>query len=102
MTFADSLISLDALPSPLAACLVLLLGDALSQRIPFLTRYSIPGPIVGGVLFAVAAALLIRVTGHGIVLATTARSNSLLLLFFASLGLTSDLTLLLRGGPGGC
>jgi ESS family glutamate:Na+ symporter len=73
MTITDSLISLDALPSLLAACLVLLLGTALCQRVALLARYSIPSPIVGGVLFAVATAALIRTTGHGIALADTAK-----------------------------
>src|SRR4051794_20260747 len=98
MTITEGLISLDALPSLLAACLVLLLGTTLSQRVPLLARYSIPSPIVGGVLFALAAALLIRSTGRGIELANAAKSD-LLLLFFACLGLTSDLGLLVSGGP---
>lgn len=97
MTITDSLISLDALPSLLVACLVLLLGTALSQRVALLARYSIPSPIIGGVLFAIAAAALIRATGYGIAMATTAKSD-LLLLFFACLGLTSDLRLLMHGG----
>jgi glutamate:Na+ symporter, ESS family len=97
MTFSDSLISLDVLPSLLAACVVLLLGTLLSQRVALLARYSIPRPIIGGVLFAIIAAVLIRTTGRGIALANTAKSD-LLLLFFACLGLTSDLRLLLHGG----
>ena len=97
MTFSDSLISLDVLPSLLAACVVLLLGTLLSQRVALLARYSIPRPIIGGVLFAIIAAVLIRTTGRGIAMASTAKSD-LLLLFFACLGLTSDLRLLLRGG----
>jgi len=98
MTITESLVSLDALASLLAACLVLLLGNALCQRIGFLSRYSIPSPVVGGLIFAVAAALLLRLTGKGLSLAAEARSD-LLLLFFASLGLTSDLRLLKRAGP---
>jgi ESS family glutamate:Na+ symporter len=98
MTITDSMISLDVLPSLLAACLVLLLGTVVTQRVALLARYSIPSPIVGGILFAVAAAVLLRTTGKGIAMANAARSN-LLLIFFASLGLASDLRLLLRGGP---
>ena len=59
MTITDSLVSLDTLPSLLAACLVLLLGTWLGQRIALLARYSIPAPIIGGVLFAIAAAALL-------------------------------------------
>jgi ESS family glutamate:Na+ symporter len=98
MTITDTRISLDALPSLLAACIMLLLGIALTRRVGLLARYSIPSPIVGGVLFATAAAALVRITGQRIGLATAARSD-LLLLFFASLGLTSDLRMLVRGGP---
>jgi ESS family glutamate:Na+ symporter len=97
MTISDSLISLDALPSVLTACFVLLLGTVLSQRIALLARYSIPSPIVGGVVFAIVAAMLTHTTGPSIAMANTAKSD-LLLLFFACLGLTSDLRLLLRGG----
>src|SRR4051812_36438491 len=97
MTISDSLISLDALPSLLAACLVLLLGSLVSQRVALLARYSIPSPVIGGVLFAIAATVLVRITGNGIALANAVKSD-LLLLFFACLGLTSDLRRLLRGG----
>lgn len=98
MTISDSLVSLAALPSLLAACLVLLLGTYLGQRIALLARYSIPSPIIGGVLFAIVAAGLLRASGYGIAMANAAKSD-LLLLFFACLGLTSDLRQLLRGGP---
>ncbi|HKM61807.1 MAG TPA: hypothetical protein VJY39_04885 [Acidisphaera sp.] len=45
MTISDSLISLDVLPSLLAACVVLLVGTVLCQRVALLARYSIPSPI---------------------------------------------------------
>ncbi len=98
MTITGGLISVDAVPSLLAACVVLLLGSGLAKHVSFLARYSIPSPIVGGILFAVGAAALARATGHSIVLASNAKSV-LLLLFFACLGLTSDLRLLVHGGP---
>lgn len=98
MVVSDTLIALGPLPSLLAACLVLLLGNGLCQRVGFLVRYSIPSPVVGGLLFAVAAVVLLQATGRGIALASSAKSE-LLLLFFASLGLTADLRLLLHAGP---
>jgi ESS family glutamate:Na+ symporter len=98
MIVTETLISFTALPSLLAACLVLLGGNALCQRIGFLARYSIPSPVVGGLLFAVAAAMLLRTTGKAIALSSGARSD-LLLLFFACLGLTADLRLLASAGP---
>jgi ESS family glutamate:Na+ symporter len=98
MIVTTHLISLDALPSLLAACLVLLLGTDLCRRVPSLARYSIPSPVVGGILFAIAAAVLLRATGYGIAMTNGAKS-ALLLIFFACLGLTSDLRQLAAGGP---
>lgn len=98
MDITDTLISLDTLPSLLAACVVLLIGTYVGQRIGFLERYSIPSPVIGGILFAIAAALLLRATGQGIKLTNGARSD-LLLIFFSCLGLTSDLRQLWKGGP---
>lgn len=98
MTISASLISLDTLTSLLAACLVLLLGTIVSRRVAALERYSIPSPVVGGILFAVAIAVLARTTGQVVILQNSVRTD-LLLLFFACVGLTSDLRLLWRGGP---
>src|SRR5271166_6603469 len=90
-------IELPLLPSLLAACLVLVVGGFLAQRVPFLGRYSIPAPIIGGLLFAVLALLARRISGVAITFDTSAKTP-LLLLFFASIGLTADLALLRRGG----
>jgi ESS family glutamate:Na+ symporter len=76
---------------------VLLVGSALAARVPLLARYSIPAPIIGGLLFAVLALLVERSTGHKVAFDTSARTP-FLLLFFASIGLTADLAVLARGG----
>ena len=60
MTVTGGLFSLDPLPSLLAACLVLLLGTFLSQRVARLARSSIPSPIIGRVLLALARFLLVK------------------------------------------
>ena len=56
-------IELPLLPSLLAACLVLVVGGFLAQRVPLLGRYSIPAPIIGGLLFAVLSLLARRLSG---------------------------------------
>ena len=89
-------ISLSALPSLLAGCLVLALGGVLAVRVPVLARFSIPAPIVGGLLFAVAA-LLVESTGGPHLALDTSPKAALLLLFFASIGLTADFSVLRRG-----
>lgn len=97
LTLVPASIALPILPSLLAACLVLLAGGMLAQRVPFLARYSIPPPIIGGLIFAVLALLVQRATGLGITFDTSAKTP-FLLLFFASIGLTADLAILRLGG----
>src|SRR5208282_5392368 len=92
-----STIELPLLPSLLAACLVLVVGGFLARRVPSLDRYSIPAPIIGGLLFAVLALLANRLSGLAVTFDTSAKTP-FLLLFFASIGLTADLVLLPQGG----
>jgi len=92
------MISLSAIDSLLAACLVLLVGRLLTSRIGFLARYSIPDPVVGGLLFAVGVFVLTRLMGVDIRMDTDIRSV-FLLIFFSCVGLTANLRLLKRGGP---
>ena len=94
----SSEIALPILPSLLAACLVLAIGGILVQRVSPLARYSIPAPIVGGLLFAVSALPVKGATGLTFSLDTSAK-GPLLLIFFAEIGLTADLALLRLGGP---
>ena len=91
-------IALPMLPSLMAACLVLLMGGLLIRYLPLLARYSIPAPIVGGLIFAALALLVEWTTGLGITFDTSAKAP-FLLLFFASIGLTADLAVLRQGGP---
>ena len=90
-------IELPLFPSLLAACLVLVVGGFLAQRVPVLGRYSIPAPIIGGLIFAVLALLARHVSSLAVTFDTSAKTP-FLLLFFASIGLTADLVLLRQGG----
>ncbi|MFU1953364.1 sodium/glutamate symporter [Bordetella bronchiseptica] len=92
------MISLTSVQSLLACCLVLVAGRILTTRIGVLSRYSIPDPIVGGLLFAVLATALGTWGGIQISLETNIKPT-LLLIFFGCIGLTADLKLLARGGP---
>ena len=51
---------LDTLSTLVAATLVLLLGRKLVQTVPFLKKYTIPEPVAGGLLVALA---LLRALG---------------------------------------
>jgi ESS family glutamate:Na+ symporter len=72
-------------------------GQVLVRRSAFLQRYSIPVPVVGGVLFALAIACV----GLAAKLQFTfdeSLKDPLLLAFFATLGLGADVRSLARGG----
>ena len=88
---------LNPLTSLLAATVVLLIGTHLNRRIGFLSRYNIPDPITGGLLFACLAALMSAVFSFRVDIDQTIKPT-LLLMFFSGVGMCADLRLLKRGG----
>jgi len=92
-----STISLDPVASLLAAVVVLLIGTLLNRRIRLLSRYNIPDPITGGVLFALIASILWATLDFKLIIDQTLKPL-LLLMFFAGVGMTADLRQLKRGG----
>jgi ESS family glutamate:Na+ symporter len=90
-------VSLDTLETLMVASLVLLIGRLILARTPILRTYSIPEPVVGGLLvallvFALRSALKIDVRFD------TALQVPLMLSFFATIGLNADLAGLKAGG----
>jgi ESS family glutamate:Na+ symporter len=81
-----------------ATSLVLLLGEKLVAWIAVLRTYSIPAPVVGGLIVAVAV-LLMRVTSHVEVKFDAALQAPLMLAFFSTIGLNAHLSSLKLGGP---
>ncbi len=84
-------------PATLAlAALVLVVGRRLIEHVAFLRKYSIPEPVVGGLV----AALLIAILHAGGVRITfdTSLQPGLMLAFFATIGLGADARMLARGG----
>ena len=91
-------VQLDLLFTILAAFVVLFGGRALVARVGVLKRFSIPAPVVGGVIVAVLLALLDAFGGIRIGFDMSLRDN-LLLMFFTTVGLSADARMLLKGGP---
>jgi ESS family glutamate:Na+ symporter len=91
-------IQLDLLFTLLAALVVLFAGRTLVARTAFLTRFSIPAPVVGGVIVAVLLALVDGLAGIRISFEMSLRDN-LLLIFFTTVGLSADARMLAKGGP---
>lgn len=89
--------SLDTLETLMAASLVLLLGRLILARVRILRTYSIPEPVVGGLLVA----LLVFASGRAFnidVRFDTTLQAPLMLTFFATIGLNADLAGLKAGG----
>ena len=91
-------IQLDLLSTILVAFLVLFAGRALIARSAFLARFSIPAPVVGGVIAAILLAVLDVAGGIRVGFDMALRDN-LLLMFFTTVGLSADARMLARGGP---
>jgi len=92
------LLSLDLVQTVALAAVVLFAGYGIKRRVPLLTRYNIPAPVVGGLL--VAAILSVAQT-RGITLLKfdTTLQTPLQNAFFASVGFGASLALLRVGGP---
>ncbi len=91
-------VQLDLLFTILAAFVVLFAGRALVAYTALLKRFSIPAPVVGGVLVAILLALAESVGGVRVSFDMSLRDN-LLLMFFTTVGLSADARMLLKGGP---
>lgn len=91
-------IQLDLLSTILIAFVVLFAGRALIARSAFLARFSIPAPVVGGVITAILLAVLDVAGGIKVGFDMALRDN-LLLMFFTTVGLSADARMLARGGP---
>ncbi len=90
-------VQLDIAQTVGVAALVLVLGDFLRRRVGLLSRYFIPGPVIGGLIFS-----LISLVGHQAGWFTiqfdVQMRNFLLLVFFTTIGFSASLELLKKGG----
>ena len=83
--------SLDPLNSLLVAVFVLLIGTAVNRKVAILSKYNIPDPITGGLLFAAIASVAWAATDFRISIDQTIKPV-LLLMFFAGVGMCADLS----------
>ncbi|MEH0886886.1 sodium/glutamate symporter [Enterobacter sp. UNJFSC 003] len=91
------MIQLDTLSTLVAATLVLLLGRKLVHGIPLLKRYTIPEPVAGGLLVAIALWALKKSMDLEFGFDMSLR-DPLMLAFFATIGLNANLASLRAGG----
>lgn len=91
------MIHLDTLSTLVAATLVLLLGRKLVHSVSFLKKYTIPEPVAGGLLVALALLILKKSMGWEIDFDMSLK-DPLMLAFFATIGLNANLASLRSGG----
>ena len=90
-------LELDLIYTLLVSMVVLFVGRALVAHIGVLKRFSIPAPVVGG---GIVAILLAFAAGLGDLKVSfnMAMKDSLLLMFFTTVGLVADARMLAKGG----
>jgi ESS family glutamate:Na+ symporter len=79
------------------AIVVLLVGRLIVANVGFLNKYSIPDPVVGGLVAAVVITAL-RFGGGVQIAFDMSLQSTLLLAFFSTIGLSADARMLLKGG----
>lgn len=90
-------ITLNMYQAVAVAALVLLLGRFLVSKFSILTKYCIPEPVVGGVVYAVVH-LLLRSAGILEISLDATLQNVFMTIFFCSVGFTACFRLLKKGG----
>lgn len=88
---------LDIYGTLVAATLVLLLGGKCVRSIPLLRKYTIPAPVAGGLLVALAL-LAMKQTVNWEISFDMSLKDPLMLAFFSTIGLNANLSRLRAGG----
>jgi len=91
------MIALSDLETLAVGLIALVVATAITRRIPLLGRVNVPIPVIGGVLVAVATALLFRFGDISIQFAK-GLTDFFLLVFFTTIGLSAKLSALKAGG----
>jgi ESS family glutamate:Na+ symporter len=90
-------VELDLIHTILLSMVVLFVGRWLVAKIGVLQRFSIPAPVVGGGLVAILLAFADGLAGLKFSF-NMALKDSLLLMFFTTIGLAADARMLAKGG----
>jgi ESS family glutamate:Na+ symporter len=92
------MLSLDLVQTLAFAGVVLFAGYGIRRLVPPLSRYNVPGPVVGGLLVAVVLAVA-RTRGVALLQLDTTLQVPLMIAFFTSVGFGASVALLRVGGP---
>ena len=92
------MLTLDQIQTVALAGLVLFIGYGVRKLIPFLVKYNIPAPVVGGLLMATFITIS-RAYGWTPLTFTPTLQSPLMIAFFTTIGFGASLSLLRVGGP---
>lgn len=81
------------------AVILLLIGREVKRKIPFLEKFFIPAPVIGGVIFSIIL-LIGHSTGTFSFNFDGTLKNFLMIIFFTTIGFSASLELLKKGGVG--
>jgi len=90
-------LTLDIFQTMALASMVFYLGKYLKTKISILSKYCIPAPVVGGLIFAIVM-LIFRLTGFITINLDTTLQNVFMTAFFTSVGFTASIKILKKGG----
>ncbi|MBM7123037.1 sodium/glutamate symporter [Dyella kyungheensis] len=91
------MLTLDSIQTLACGGLLLLVGYAIRKRVPLLMRFSIPAPVIGGLLVALAM-LVCRHWGITPLQFDTSFEQPLMIAFFTVIGFNASASLLKVGG----
>jgi len=97
MEFSQNILAFNSFVSITLAIIVLFIGKALNLRFAVLRDLNIPEPVVGGLLFSIIFAIIHFSFGISTEFDLTSR-DIMLVYFFTTIGLSSSLKDLVKGG----
>ncbi len=90
-------IQLDIFMTPAVAAVSLFVGELFRRHIKFFTRFCIPSPVIGGVLFALIS-LICHVTNVATFTFDPHIKNVCMMLFYTTVGLCCNIRVIRQGG----
>ena len=97
MELQDGILHIQSFLAVTIGIVVLFVGKRLNERVGFLSEFSIPEPVTGGLLFSILFGLLYAASGIAVQFELQAR-DVLLVYFFTTIGINASTRDLLAGG----
>lgn len=90
-------LELDLVQTTALALILLVFGETVRSRFGVLRRFAVPGPVIGGFLFALLV-LVLHETGAANIEFDTSLQTPAMVAFFTTVGLAGSFALLRKGG----